>query len=504
MRANLVGLTVVGCLLALQPPARATWSVVAVNTRTGEIGVGQATCIVGENLQRKLAVILPGVGAGCVQQWWDFQGEKREAIWDGLQSGLSPQEIIEAIQHRSFQFGIVDQQGRSATYTGNAGGSFAGGVALTVGELTFAIQGNVLAGDNVVDSAAAALVNTPGSMPEKLMAAMLAAARAGGDGRCSCAGPGADSCGSPPPGFDLESGKSAHTGFMIVARVGDSTGVCSRSTGCANGAYFLNFNTTGQVGPPDPIAEMQTQFPTWKASLAARPDQLESRVGLSRSSVPGNRPARVWMRIDLKDYFGQRVRNRNVAVSVNHAGDSSGLASIGPVLPRGPGRFAVRLEVGAGQGLDRFEVLADDGNGPILLYPFPTLAVGESLVAFGDSLSASSGGSVQLDLFGPARLPGAEYLVLGSLSGTQPGIDLGSTTLPLNPDWFLTTSYWLRNSELFSNTESRLSPEGRGQAGLSVPAGLFMPLVGRELSLAFLLTDQVDFASQPVTIRIDP
>ena len=380
MRASLIGVIPVVLLALWAPEAAATWSVVAVNQRTGEIGVGQATCIVGPDLQESLAVVLPGIGGGCVQQWWDFQGNKRTAIWDGLQAGVPPQEIIDQIRNRAYQFGIVDTQGRSATFTGIAGGSFAGGVALTVGDLSFAIQGNVLAGQNVVDAAVIALVETPGRMPEKLMAAMLAAAEAGGDGRCSCEGPGgADSCGSPPPGFDLEQGKSAHTGFMLVARVGDSTGVCNRNQGCANGTYFMNFNAApGQNGPPDPIVEMAGEFQTWRAALAGRPDQLESSAKLSRRHVRGDRPKVVWMRIKLRDYDARRVRNRNVAVTVQHAPGSAGLSSIGPVEPRGPGGYAVRLDVAPGSGLDQFWVQADDGAGPVLLYPLPELCVGSA------------------------------------------------------------------------------------------------------------------------------
>lgn len=108
------------------------------------------------------------------------------------------------------------------------------------------------------------------------------------------------------------------------------------------------------------------------------------------------------------------------------------------------------------------------------------------------------------DLFGPARPNRPDYLLLGSLSGTAPGISLGTITLPLNPDWFLTTSYLLRNGDLFSGTEGRLAPSGRGHARLNVPPGLFQPLVGRELSFAFLLTEQLDFASRPVSIRVEP
>ena len=46
---------------------RSTWSVVVVNIATGEIGVAQATCIVGPDLRNSLAVVVPGVRG---RSWW--------------------------------------------------------------------------------------------------------------------------------------------------------------------------------------------------------------------------------------------------------------------------------------------------------------------------------------------------------------------------------------------------------------------------------------------------
>lgn len=111
--------------------------------------------------------------------------------------------------------------------------AWAGGVTGQAGDLTYAIQGNVLAGSAVVLAAEQALLAQHGDLTDRLLAAMLAAAQTGGDGRCSCNNAQPASCGAPVPGFDLREKKSAHCGFMLVSRVGDPLGTCDTANGCA-------------------------------------------------------------------------------------------------------------------------------------------------------------------------------------------------------------------------------------------------------------------------------
>jgi uncharacterized Ntn-hydrolase superfamily protein len=80
-------------------------------------------------------------------------------------------------EHR--QVGIVDFDGRSATFTGKDCFSWAGGLT----GACYAIQGNILAGDQVVTAMQKAFLETKGELPERLYAALLAGDRAGGDRR---------------------------------------------------------------------------------------------------------------------------------------------------------------------------------------------------------------------------------------------------------------------------------------------------------------------------------
>lgn len=77
------------------------------------------------------------------------------------------------------QVGMVDAQGRPATFTGDDCFEWAGG---TTGE-HFAVQGNILVGPQVVDAMAEAFQTSAGELPNRLLAAVLAGDRAGGDRR---------------------------------------------------------------------------------------------------------------------------------------------------------------------------------------------------------------------------------------------------------------------------------------------------------------------------------
>ena len=101
-----------------------------------------------------------------------------------LAGGLTAEETLSRLladdperEHR--QVGIVDAQGGSATFTGKDCFTWAGGVIGT----GYAIQGNILASDQVVPTMQKAFLETKGELPERLHAALLAGDRAGGDKR---------------------------------------------------------------------------------------------------------------------------------------------------------------------------------------------------------------------------------------------------------------------------------------------------------------------------------
>ncbi len=101
-----------------------------------------------------------------------------------LKRGIAPKDVVkklvtedkEAVQR---QVGVVDARGRAASYTGTECFSWAGHV---VGR-NFAAQGNILASEEVLKALARAFEVTQGDLPVRLLAALSAGQRAGGDKR---------------------------------------------------------------------------------------------------------------------------------------------------------------------------------------------------------------------------------------------------------------------------------------------------------------------------------
>jgi uncharacterized Ntn-hydrolase superfamily protein len=158
----------------------ATFSIVAFDPETGSLGVA---------VQSKfLAVgsIVPwaraGTGAVATQAMANYNFGPRGL---GLMSrGMTARETVEALisadderEHR--QLGVVDAEGRAATFTGGECFEWAGGVT---GEY-YAAQGNILVGRETVTEMAKTFEDTPGDLAGRLLAALDAGQQAGGDSR---------------------------------------------------------------------------------------------------------------------------------------------------------------------------------------------------------------------------------------------------------------------------------------------------------------------------------
>jgi hypothetical protein len=119
------------------------------------------------------------------------------------------------------------------------------------------------------------------------------------------------------------------------------------------------------------------------------------------------------------------------------------------------------------------------------------------------TLSAASGGAVNFSLDAGATNGNRPYLLLGSLSGTEPGTPLpGGAVLPLN--WDIFTS-WIAGSltlPLFTNFTGVLDGEGTALATLDTLGPLDPGMVGMKMYFAYLLTPLPFFTSNALTIRV--
>ncbi|MHC4942740.1 MAG: hypothetical protein ACYTG7_06935 [Planctomycetota bacterium] len=145
------------------------------------------------------------------------------------------------------------------------------------------------------------------------------------------------------------------------------------------------------------------------------------------------------------------------------------------------------------------------GWGYAAMYGAAYLFEAKSLIASDDRIVYSQGGDIDFNLFAGEDNAERKYLVLGSLSGTEPGFPLpgGQAVLPLNWDAFTDAILPLANTPGFENFLGML--DGCGDAVAALHAGPMPPsAIGLDIFFAYCLNGPFDFASNPVSIWIVP
>lgn len=469
--------------------AFATWSIVVVNTKTGEVCVACATCLSG-SITKAVPVLVPGVGAGACQSTLDLSAINKKKIWRGFHEGWTPSQILAGIQATDFnietrQIGIVNLYDDPVTFTGSFAGLANPSLVGIHGDLRYAIQGNLLACDQVVLDAEQALIHTPGDLSQKVMAAMQAARAQGGDGRCSCSGSNPTMCGC----VTSTAVKSAHTAFFMLARIGDGEGDCSAQLGCANGGYFLSLNVPGVTFDPlDPVANLQTQYDAWRASKAGVPDQAQSSLSYGADALVADGKSTTWVDFELRDIDGQPITGGALSFVAYSIGPNPAVTTASDVIDLGGGKYSIELQAGTQTGTDVWRIAVTDliSFTEIALQPDVAIRVDPlvDLHAGFDAVEASGGAAVPFTINLGAPLAGNFFILLGSASGTVPGTPFGSLTLPLNFDAFFRRSVQQANGPVFENTSASLDDDGRATPRLIAPAQMLLPLVGHRLDFA--------------------
>lgn len=172
--------------------AQDTFSIIAVDTVTGEIGGAGASCIDENAIPTGVLIIndiIPGRGGIHTQSYWNTVNQQN--AHSRMLEGMSPQEIIDWLVANDVQnnpgirqYGIVDtdENGhpRSAAFTGVNCLNYKNHI---LGP-NYAIQGNILLGQQILDSMEARFLSNQGTLAEKLMAALQGANVPGADTRC--------------------------------------------------------------------------------------------------------------------------------------------------------------------------------------------------------------------------------------------------------------------------------------------------------------------------------
>ncbi|MFK7926609.1 MAG: DUF1028 domain-containing protein [Myxococcota bacterium] len=226
-------------ILTLIPSAFATWSIVAADPETEQIG-GAGTSCVGDLDVAAIYGGAPGVGVVHAQARLNFAG--RDEAVRRLGEGESPLAIVQAITAEDFdpdaprrQYGVVDLRGRSAAYTGSSNGDWAGDQQGSADGIVYSAQGNILTGEGVVSRTAAAFEDSAAcDLPERLLTALTAGSAASeGDSRCTDRGVPSDSA------------------YLRVQG--------------ADGSMVVDLSVTG-TGNEDPLVALRSAFDAWRVN----------------------------------------------------------------------------------------------------------------------------------------------------------------------------------------------------------------------------------------------
>lgn len=281
-------LPVLALVLGLASPAFATWSVIAVDARTGQVIIASATCVrqggfpqrqphPARDLMDVQAVIVPGIGVAACQAGVDNTRENQMLVYEELRKGTPPPQIIDRLkaqeaarrpenQMERRQFGIVAiPNGSTITARNNRAGFNGSGNSPSslyfggqVGpDIHYQVQGNTLLGDQVVYMAALAFTRAAGTLADRVIAAMEAADAYGGDHRCNCGA-------NPIEGVPCDN-KTAHVAYIAIADKTDTPGATHN-----DGQYFAYLSVTDDNIKPgesaNPVRTLRLRYDAWKAS----------------------------------------------------------------------------------------------------------------------------------------------------------------------------------------------------------------------------------------------
>jgi uncharacterized Ntn-hydrolase superfamily protein len=328
---------------AVQINAQDTFSIVAVDTVTGEIGSAGASCVgpfggVGAFI---LSDVIEGIGAIHTQAY--YLAANQTNAHNKMLEGLSPQEIIDWLVANDAegnptirQYGIVDltRNGESAAYTGINCDDYKNHVTAP----GYAIQGNILLGQIIIDTMQYAFLNTIGPLADRLMNTLQAAKIIGADTRCA------------------PRGTSSQSSFIKVVRIGDG-----------NTPYLEEFVPDSPVNT-DPIDLLQAKFDAWQDSLFTTVDPFLSTAVLEPDSIPADGVSQSDLTISPKNNSDTLLASGLTILLTN-----SGLGTLGTVTDLGDGTYGATITAPLTPGTDSISIVVINNADTVSLAVIPVI-----------------------------------------------------------------------------------------------------------------------------------
>lgn len=206
-------------LFAFTLCAQDTFSIIAVDPVTGEVGSAGASCVSGapSGWDAWITNIIPGKGGVNSQAYICIPNTNLQGAMERMALGDSPQEIIDwlllndSCGSQNFnpdyrQYGIVDLDGGGIPRSAGWSGPLTDDYKEDRQGDNYSIQGNILLDVSVVDNMENNFNNSGGTLADKLMAALQGANFPGADSRC------------------LNNGTSSRAAYIVVYKADDLPG----------------------------------------------------------------------------------------------------------------------------------------------------------------------------------------------------------------------------------------------------------------------------------------
>lgn len=274
-----LALTLLISFSILHTSAQDTFSIVAVDSVTGEVGSAGASCVdlilfFPNYATDFLGDLIPGVGGINTQASYNATNQNNART--RMQAGDNPQQIINWLTANDVQntpqnrqYGIaalINGSPQTAGYTGASCLNYKNHITGP----NYCIQGNILLGQAILDSIEARFLNAQGDLACKLMAALQGAKVPGADTRCATNG----------------SGTSSLFAFLKVSQPTDPYGSPS---------FKISVKTPGGAGI-EPIDSLQVLF---NAQKSCTPTALAETSDLLWRIYPN--PARDMLQVEMLD-----------------------------------------------------------------------------------------------------------------------------------------------------------------------------------------------------------
>jgi uncharacterized Ntn-hydrolase superfamily protein len=313
-----------------------TFSIVAVDTVTGEIGSAGASCVGGGVGAFILSDVIEGIGAIHTQAYYLAQNQQN--AHNRMLEGLAPQEIIDwLVAHDAQnnptirQYGIVDltRDGESAAYTGINCNDYKNHITGP----GYSIQGNILLGPIIIDTMHTTFLNTEGPLADRLMATLQAAKILGADTRCT------------------SRGTSSQSGFVKVVRIGDGV------------TPYLQIVVGNTPINKDPIDSLQTLFNNWKIVKFNIVDPFLSLIEIDPDTIPPNGTSQSIITIIPKNNSDTLLTSGKQIILSN-----TGAGTLGSVIDLGDGTYEAAITSPIAEGSDTISAVVISGTDTVTIF----------------------------------------------------------------------------------------------------------------------------------------